>query len=689
MSKSAQTPASGSPRNKPSTRSSLRHSLGLAGKAFADVINKDSSRDPDKSARKLKDTRRLSGIALKPAAPRTSMGDTKHAPQALKRVTTPDSKTITRRRVSAGLGRASMDDQPTKGVDSVGRVATLRPRTAGSALPKYRPRSVAIESTKSPSPSPTVGTRRRFSSSEDEKEERLAQKKADAVVSPSERGARPISPLPQRAALKGNLSNTVHATPPATPTRIKAPSSTKSSPSRPAKQAKTVPTISVAASSIPRPGSSTSSSTSSPSRRSPKTPSIKSIAASRRVAQEKGSRASPSPHLSVNDSPLSRHSRNASKSETPTPSPRRVGNMSHISEGNSGDEDSDAEDVALLLAPVASLGAPTPAMPKIQSTRTRKRLPPQTPTRSNFLPSRANMSYLSPLPPDAEASSSSLRPLNARGEKQARGSILSWEQVASEASLTLGEEEIDTLISDFPAPFRPGAVSPTPSNSGHFDIPESPCLSALSSPGGYGSISQVLLPDVTPSPAVNHHQSSRYDMDASDIPVVDAAIVTLLRLQLAAAENTAKERLLQMQIMEEEIHNLKEARSRDAQELTSKIAYMEEQMYSSLEIRERAEEQRSVYTVSLEDQLRIAHAQRDQSVEAAILRGQEIAHAEQEAALEVQRDSAEVACSARVAVSEWASVHELAEMELDVVREEREVLSLLLAELEQLSQSVL
>ncbi|KAF5377619.1 hypothetical protein D9615_005106 [Tricholomella constricta] len=680
MSKPTHSAASGSPRNKPSTRSSLRHSLGLAGKAFADVINKDNGRDPDKSARKAKETssRRLSGIALKPAAPRASMGDTK--PQVTKRVTTPDSKTVTRRRVPAGPGRVVTDEQSSKVVDPTGKISTLRPRTAGSALPKYRPRSALLEPAQSPSP--TFGTRRRFSSSEDEKEDR---QKKDAVVSLSEKGLRPISPLPQRAALKANLSSTVNATPPTTPVKAKFTlSNAKSSPTRPTKLAKMAGSVSVVASSIPRPPSSTSS-TSSPTCRSPKTPNFKNIAASRRAAQEKGSRASPSPHPSLNESPLARHSRSASTCGTPTPSPAAVGNMSHISEGNS--EDCEVEDVELLLAPVASLAAPTPAMPRTQTTRNRTRLPPQTPTRVNFLPTRANMSYLSPLPPDAESSSSSLRPPQQRGEKQARGSILSWEQLASDASRTLGEDEIETMLSDFPAPFRPGAVSPTPSN-GQLDIPESPCLSTLSSPGGYGSISQVLLPDVTPSPAVNHYQSIRYDI-SSEIPAVDAAIVTLLRLQLAAAENMAKERLMQMQSMEEEIHNLKEARSREAQELTKQVVYMEEQMRGSLEIRERAEEERAVYTLALEQQLQRAQAQRDQAVEEAIVRGQQIAQATHDTALKVQRNSAEVACSARVAASEWASVRQLAEMELEVVREEKDVLLLLLAELDQLSHSAL
>ncbi len=126
--------------------------------------------------------------------------------------------------------------------------------------------------------------------------------------------------------------------------------------------------------------------------------------------------------------------------------------MSHISEANSEDEDD--EDVELLLAPVAVLGAPTPAMPRIQPGR--KRLVPQTPTRVN-LPTRAEMSYTSPFPvPSASnstsstnqnpmpAATSSLRlkvPSRGANEKAMRGSIMSWEQLANETSVTLGEDE--------------------------------------------------------------------------------------------------------------------------------------------------------------------------------------------------------------------------------------------------------
>ncbi|KAF9458346.1 hypothetical protein BDZ94DRAFT_1201291 [Collybia nuda] len=684
MNKSAEPGLSGSPRTKPSTRSSIRHSLGLAGKAFVDVINKDV----DKGAKKGKDasSRRLSVIGIQPAAPRASMGDAKPTPQAIRRVATPESKTITRRRVSAGVQRSSLDEQTSKPLDHVGvtRSASVRPRNpnTSSALPKYRPKSALLETAKPPSP--RAGTRRPLNSSDSEKEDRREQIKGETTRPPMEKVSRPISPLPHRAALKANLSSTVNTTPPSTPVKSKfsTPSSSRPSPSRPTKLAKTATSTSAIHSAIPRPPSSTSSSGSF-TPHTPKTPSARNISAIRRSAQEKSSRLSPSLR-STNDSPYVRHSRKNSRDTTPSPTPNAAGNMSHISEGNS--EDSETDDVELLLAPVAALGAPTPAMPRIQATRNRKRLPPQTPTRANLLPTRANMSYLSPLPPDQNSSSSSLRPPQERGSKQARGSILSWEQLASEASRTLGEDEIENMLSDIPAPFRPGAISPTPS-SGYNDIPESPCLSAMSSPGGYGSISQVLLPDVTPSPAI--HNNQRYHMSSSDVPVVDAAIVTLLRLQLASAEQTAKARLEQMQIMEEEIHNLKESRTHEARELTKQVAFMEDQIRVSIDNREQADEERGAYTASLENEVRQVQALRDHAIQEAVAESRECARRERNTALASQRGCWAVICSSYVASSEWASVSQLSQMELETIQGDRQILTILLAELNQLRGMVL
>lgn len=344
--------------------------------------------------------------------------------------------------------------------------------------------------------------------------------------------------------------------------------------------------------------------------------------------------------------------------------------MSHISEGNS--EESDEEDVILLLAPSTDFSAPTPAMPRIVASRTRKAPMPQTPTRNpNSLPTRANLSYLSPLPPDSDKSSPSLRPPSQRhpgsNDRAGRGSILSWEQLASDASRTLGEDEIGYLLSDIPAPFRSGGVSPSPST--HMDIPESPCLSAMDSPGAFGSISQVLLPDVTPSPAVNNNNASRYDL-SSNGSTSDAATATLLRLQLASAENTAKERLYQLQAMEEELHNLKEVHTRQMQESARQLTYMEAQERASVNNRE-------AYTASLEDQLRYLEAFHNQNMHKAIAQSRA-------AASKMQRQTCAVESSARMASSEWASVREMSELELDCIRGDQQTLSVMLQELDQM-----
>ncbi|KAF8898452.1 hypothetical protein BD779DRAFT_10314 [Infundibulicybe gibba] len=241
------------------------------------------------------------------------------------------------------------------------------------------------------------------------------------------------------------------------------------------------------------------------------------------------------------------------------------------------------------------------------------------------------------------------------------------------------------MLSEIPAPFRSEAGSPTPSTL--MDVPESPCLSAISSPGGYGSISQVLLPDVTPSPAV-HPNAQHYDMPP-DAPAGDGASVTMLRLQLAAAENMAKERLSRLQSLEEELHHLKEARVGDVKDLTQQVKYMEEQMRNSLEARERIEDDRAAYTSSLEDQLRHTQAFRDQAVEEAVSRAREDSKVSQRAALKSQRHVLEKTCVAHTAAAGWMSVRDLSTMELNFVAGDRDVLTMLLIELDHMYQSIL
>lgn len=354
--------------------------------------------------------------------------------------------------------------------------------------------------------------------------------------------------------------------------------------------------------------------------------------------------------------------------------------MSVLSEGKSPatpviitEEDSqdsiDVDDVEYLLGSVASPTAPTPAIPRVRTMGMSSRADRSTvtPSRSGFLPSRSNLSYLSPLPPSADGSPF-LRP-KGRSLGNDRGSILTWEQLAQH-NQSIGDEDMNYLLSEVPAPFRSGAVSPI------LDVPESPSLSALPSPTGYGSISQVLLPEVTPSPAI-HNTALLFESGPSDF--ADAASSTLLRLQLAAAENKAQERLTLIEELENQLRTAKEARMRDAQELSAQVAELEQKMHEN----RRNDEQRLNVICSLEDEVRQMQVVREQAVQKAITRTQEASRISLEAALRAQQDKWEVSCVAKSTCSAWLTVRETAEAELELVRSSRDTLALLLSSLTQ------
>ncbi|KAG7450151.1 uncharacterized protein BT62DRAFT_942857 [Guyanagaster necrorhizus] len=644
--------APGSQKAKPTTRSSIRHTLGFAsvGRALADVMNKEG-KDGDKNAKKsLKESRRLSAVNMPVSSFRTANSSS----PGPKVSDTPDSKTITRRRASVASALQKPRDVTMAQSTVVTRSTSLRPRpTTSSGLPKYRPKSVTLDVGAKKAPSPVNPSRKRPSTSD--KEEDLTT--SDDTKKVAQKVSRPISPLPQRAALKANMSRTANVTPPATPTKLRQTPPLKTS-ARPNK------IIKVAPAAAP---SSSSSSTNSLVPRTPQTPkpSTSKLSSANKAHHSSSSRNSP--HRSLNESPLARHSRQNSKANPPMPP--HAGNMSHISEG--GSDDGDEEDVELLLAPVAVIDAPTPAMPRILASRQRQA--PETPSRSTFLPSLSDLSYASPQPPSND-SPASLRPQPiSRGAP--RGSILSWEQLADEASRTLGEDEIQNMISDVPAPFRSGTASPV-SSTMHLELPESPCLSAMNSPGGYGSISQVLLPEVTPSPALHTRRQSR---GPSEVPVIDGAIVTLLRLQLESSEHIAKERRIQLQSLEEELHHVKDAHVHDVEQLALQVKHLEDQLRSSLEVRERSAIEQAMNIADLKSQLKKAHSSGGHNTTSRV---QVAVEDSQNMILRSERLKWARSSSAHVAAMRWTSVREFAEMELDVVKSDQEVLLLLLGELD-------
>jgi hypothetical protein len=256
-----------------------------------------------------------------------------------------------------------------------------------------------------------------------------------------------------------------------------------------------------------------------------------------------------------------------------------------------------------------------------------------------------------------------------------RGSLLSWDQLVVVGDKTLGEGEVEKMIADIPAPFSPAASTVDL----RLNIPESPSLSALPSPAGYGFISRVLLPDVTPSPVSIKHMQSQFIPENSRPAAADASLVVMLRLQLASMENIAKERLTQITTLEAQLDAAKDARLREAADLAAQVSALEEQMHVSFESRERTAEERLV----LEEQLRGAAVAKELAVQEAVKQVTEDAARLRVATEKAMRRKCEVAGAARGVATSWVSVREQAEGELDFVRDQRETLTLLLATLDQ------
>ncbi|KAI9511776.1 hypothetical protein F5148DRAFT_1168743 [Russula earlei] len=648
-------------------KSASRYSLNAFGRALADVMNKDtnikdSSRERaakkprDSSAHSIRRVNAMSSNMNSTNDRRSSIGE---RPPAQEDTFSP-SETITRtsRRRSALLKDAVSPVVPVKASSPAvpTRRSTLRPRPTGngSALPKFRPRSALIGSHKDPPSPPHLGTRKRATSSDEEKVEAkgIHVKLDSGTTALHEKTARPISPLPQRA-LPTSRSAKLSPSPPAKSSPRTLPSPTRNITPPPNKMDRTSKLGTPSRSTIPRPPSSTSSSSSLPTPRTPTRQTTRNHGTS-----AKGGTSSCTPARKQPESPSGKKTKqdgipkivkvdqfNRSHSESST--------SSAFTEGDSID------DIEFMLGSVVSPTAPTPALPRLQDRHQHGNIP-QTPSRASNLPTRANLSYLSPMPPPIGAPPS-LKLMRAGHD---RGSLLSWDQLVAVGDRTLGEGEIDKMIADVPAPF-----SPAPSTVDlELTIPESPSLSTLPSPAGYGSISQVLLPDVTPSPAsTKHMQFSEHSRPAT----ADASLVVMLRLQLASMENIAKERLTRITALEAQLDC--------AADLAAQVTALEEQMHVSFENRDRAAEERA----TLEEQLRGADVAKELAVQDAVRKTAEDGVRLKVAAEEAVRRKCEVNAAARTAATSWVSVHELALSELEFVRAQRETVAFLLASLDQ------
>ena len=252
--------------------------------------------------------------------------------------------------------------------------------------------------------------------------------------------------------------------------------------------------------------------------------------------------------------------------------------------------------------------------------------------------------------------------------------------MAFDTSHILAREDLEGRLADVAAPFTPGGPSPNTSTIG-LEVPETPNLSALPSPSGYGSISHVLLPDVTPSPAT-HHLTTVFETSIDLPPPADSSTITLLRLQVAQAETIAKERLSRLQELEEQLYAAKQCRIRETEELARQISVLEQQLHTSVETRERMDDERAAFTASLQDELKKAETRCDQVAQAGFERGQQAARLSWDAMLANVHRNWEASLIAKETVCLWSSIKDQADDERNNIQSAREVLNVLMAVLD-------
>ena len=242
------------------------------------------------------------------------------------------------------------------------------------------------------------------------------------------------------------------------------------------------------------------------------------------------------------------------------------------------------------------------------------------------------------------------------------------------------------LISEMSAPFSttPGFISPTPSTMQLADGPESPSPPGLPSPGDFVSISQVLLPMVTPSPAV--HNINFFETQPG-LPIIEGgATVTMLKLQLASAESLARERLEQMQRLEAQVEAMKERRAREERELAEQVSFLEEKLRETLAARSGrtspSMQDHEMCRAAIEEQARKAEEQRLAAVRAAVAESAAKERRERARAVKQVEAQKRVACAARDAMGQWTSVRDVVSDMLEALKCGKGTLAVLKADLD-------
>ena len=211
------------------------------------------------------------------------------------------------------------------------------------------------------------------------------------------------------------------------------------------------------------------------------------------------------------------------------------------------------------------------------------------------------------------------------------------------------------------------------------ELPDSPGLSTISlSPVGYNSISRILLPDVTPSPA-----PLRLEMERSvSSGVSDAATNTMLRLQLAQQEHMSKERLDRIQSLEKQLHYEREAHEQSARELVQQVAEVDNGLRGHIDATERKITERDSQIVALQGQLKQLKESKRRELDQAVEQTRVQATTTYSNDLQLLHMKWETAAAGQQATGSWSTVASLFGGHLELIKSNRETLATLLSGLD-------
>ena len=239
---------------------------------------------------------------------------------------------------------------------------------------------------------------------------------------------------------------------------------------------------------------------------------------------------------------------------------------------------------------------------------------------------------------------------------------MSWEQLAAANNSADDDVDIANMLSEIPVPFL-GALSPAPSTI--MELPDSP---------GYNSISRVLLPDVTPSPA-----PLRLEMERSvSSGVFDASTNTMLRLQLAQQEHMSKERLDRIQSLEKQLHHEREAHEKSARELAQQVTEVDTGLRAHIEATERKIAERDAQIVTLQGQLKQLKDSKNHALDRAVDQARVQAVTAYSQNLQTVQMKWEAAAAGQQAAGSWSTVASLFGGHLELIKANRETLATLL-----------